>query len=182
MANIIEEFASFAGRYEGEGIDHTGSKFNWIVTLVPVVGDLAVAILGFATACDGSTLLEEHSIIATLRAGRIAMWTINSNGRSMWQLDLRRIVGPRDAWFFDDDSARALALAEKTEAPAPDSPRTHVFAMGDPADLKSHRIEITIELFPDGDLGYRYAWGQPGGEFADRWSARLRRVKPSPVK
>ncbi|MGO9455275.1 MAG: hypothetical protein ACLQDV_30135 [Candidatus Binataceae bacterium] len=179
MATIIEEFASFEGRYEGEGIDHTGSKFSWMVTLIPVVGDLAVAILGLATAPDGSTLHEEHSIIAPLRAGVIAMWTINRNGRLMWQLQLRRIVGPRDAWFFDDDTSRALALAEKTETPAPDSPRTYVFGMGDPADIKSYRIEITIELFPDGALGYRYAWGEPGGEFADRWSGRLRQVKPS---
>jgi hypothetical protein len=35
-------------------------------------------------------------------------------------------------------------------------------------------MEIAIDLHPGGDLGYRFAWGLPGGEFAPRSGVRMR--------
>ena len=53
---------------------------------------------------------------------------------------------------------------------------TLVFRYGDLEKRSTFREEVRIDLFEGGDLGYRYAWGMPEGEFRDRSRVRMRRI------
>ena len=46
-----------------------------------------------------------------------------------------------------------------------------VFAFGERSRTHEFREEITVELYPNGSIGYKYAWGMSGGSFADRSGA-----------
>jgi lactoylglutathione lyase len=50
------------------------------------------------------------------------------------------------------------------------------FAFGAAEDRDAFREVISIDLWRDGDLGYRYAWAMPGQELAERSGVRMRLV------
>ena len=77
------------------------------------------------------------------------MVTLNSNAPSALTLELRR-AGEEDG-----------------------SERTIVFGIGAPDAADTLRMEVALDLWPGGELTYRFAWGLPGGSYASRSSVRM---------
>jgi len=65
--------------------------------------------------------------------------------------------------------------ARRHGAPPEGVEATLIFGSGDREDTDVHRVEIAIDLWPDGALGYRTAWGLPGGAFLPRSQVRMER-------
>lgn len=152
MSTIVEALAARAGRYAGEGINHDQEPFRGELTLTPVADGAAIAIDYTATGLGeqaGTVFHTEHSVIATDATGAPLLATVNAHGGGLQSMPLRR------------------------DAPEDGSERTLVFGFNDPADTAAFRMEIAIDLWPNGDLTYRHAWGLPGGSFAPRSGARL---------
>lgn len=150
-----ELLRSFAGRYAGHGIDHEDQPFHGELELSHE-GMLDRGFsLGFrATGIDGTSYHEERSWLAPDSEGRMCLWSINTN------------------------QPACLCHVRRHGAPAAGARATLVFGSGDPQDAGQYRVEIAIDLFPDGDLGYRYTWGLPGGEFRPRSTVRMSPVGP----
>lgn len=140
-----------SGRYSGEGLNHDNEPFKGLLQLRYLLGEAGVGLTFTATGVGGQVYHEEETFLAPGPEGTLVLSTINSN----------------------DPVLRTYAL--RREGPEGGSQHTYVFGIGDPADKEAFRCEIALDLFESGDLGYRYAWGLPGGEFADRSGVRLRR-------
>ena len=140
-----------SGRYSVEGINHESEPFRGLLQLRYLIGEAGLGIAFTATGIGGEVYHEEESLLAPGPEGSLVLSTINSNDPTLRTYPLRR------------------------EGPEGGSQHTYVFAVGDPGDKDAYRCEIALDLFESGDLGYRYAWGLPGGEFAERSGVRLRR-------
>ena len=144
----LELLRSCAGRYAGHGINHEDQPFHGELEL-EVLFERALALTFRATGIDGTPYHEERTWIAVDGEGRLCLWTVSTNVPTC------------------DPHVR------RHGAPVAGSRATVVFGHGDPTDAERYRSEIAIDVWPNGDLGYRYAWGLPGGEFAPRSSVRM---------
>jgi hypothetical protein len=152
MSNIIQDLCRLSGIYAGEGIEHLGNSFKGKLTITPIVQERGILLLFTAKSLKGDILQEEHTVIAPMMgSGQLGLWTLGSNIRGMLLHPLRRDEHLRDG-------SRALT-----------------FGTGDPTDSSSFREEITLEICPEDQIGYRYAWGRPGGVFAPRSGLRMAR-------
>lgn len=156
MPNVIEDLCRLSGSYAGDGIEHTGNGFKGELTIAPIVQRRGVLLLFTAKNLKGQILQEEHTLVAPMMGtGQIGMWTLGSNIGGVLFHPLRR-----DERLHD--GSRALT-----------------FGAGDPTDSSSFREEITLEICVSDQIGYRYAWGHPGGDFAPRSSLRMARLASS---
>lgn len=155
-AASLPELAKLQGEYRGTGINHERREFTGLFGLAPIVGGRGLSLEFRATGADGTVFHDEHSFIGPTFAGSTALWVISNNHPAVIQHDLRRVE------------------------PLPTGGSTLVFGINDPLDKKSFREEIALDLHSNGDLGYRYSWGMPGGEFAERSGLRMVRSSPSP--
>lgn len=151
MTDAIAELVERAGTYRGEGINHDRQPFVGTLTLRAVAGVPGVALEFMARGEGGEVFHAEHTLIGPGEGGRPTLVTLGSNGGGLLVLPLRR---------------------EEAEADT----RTLVFGVGDPADRAAFRMEVAVDLHPDGALGYRYSWGLPDGDFAPRSGLRLVRA------
>ncbi|HVZ40709.1 MAG TPA: hypothetical protein VHI13_15625 [Candidatus Kapabacteria bacterium] len=135
-----------AGTYSGPGINHEEAAFTGLMTLA--AGEGYVALEFSAVGADGTLYHREESRIES-RDGTSVLIVRSSNHPSAMEHELR--------------------YTERTFAGA----RTYVFGHGDTEERDTFREEITLTFHENGDIGYDYAWGMPGGEFADRSSARM---------
>jgi hypothetical protein len=145
----IDALRDRAGRYTGRGINHDQQPFEGTLELSSVVSGKGLALTFTATGDDGTVYHEEHSVIGPGFDGALGLWTLCNNAPGMTALALRR-----------DGEVEGCR-------------RSLVFGVGDPDDEGSFREEIALDLHADGSLGYRFAWGLPGGEFAPRSGLRL---------
>jgi hypothetical protein len=156
MPTLIEDLCELCGSYAGDGIEHMGNSFKGELTIAPIVRRRGVLLLFIARSLEGQTLQEEHTVIAPMMGtGQIGLWTLGSNIGSVLLHLLRR-----------DEQLQ-------------DGSRAVTFGAGDPADSSAFREEITLEICPQNQIGYRYAWGRPGGEFAPRSGVRMARLPSS---
>ena len=152
MASLIQDLCELAGSYAGEGVEHLGNSFKGEMTIEPIVRQRGILLRFTARSMDGQILQEEHTVIAPIMgSGQIGLWTLGSNIAAMLLHPLRR------------------------DERLPDGSRALTFGAGDPGDSSGFREEITIEICPEDRVGYRYAWGRPGGEFAPRSGLRMTR-------
>lgn len=149
MNDVLRSLLRRAGRYGGHGINHEDEPFYGELELTDLLGGHGVSIRYRATGIDGTALHDERTWIAASDAGALALWTISSNASQVMRHELA-------ADHETDDCERVLK-----------------FRLGDPADRGIYRNQVTLELFKDGRLGYRYAWGLPGQPFEDRSSVAL---------
>ena len=154
MADVIEALLKRVGSYGGHGINHHDQPFYGELELSVMLDGAAVGIRFQATGIDGVVLHDERTWIASTAEGGLALWTISTSANSVLRHDLA-------ADRSTDELERLL-----------------LFRMGEPSDRSSLRNQVTLELFVDGRLGYRYAWGRPGEDFADRSSVQMSRVDP----
>lgn len=161
MTDVLRSLLRRAGRYGGHGINHEDEPFYGELELSDLLGGHGVSIRYRASGINGTPLHDERTWIAATAEGTLALWTISSNASQVMRHELAA----------DHDST--------------DCERVLKFRLGDPADRSIYRNQVTLELFHDGKLGYRYAWGMPGQAFEDRSAVTLSLAslvpKPTPT-
>lgn len=138
------------GHYAGHGINHEDEPFHAELHLAALEVQPGVTIHYRAVGIDGTVYHDERTWIARDDTGRLALWSIHTNGAGV-----RKHVHRHGAKV---DGALL----------------TLVFGQGNPLDNTAYREEVAVDLWPDGELSYRYAWGLPGGDHRPRSSVRLR--------
>ncbi len=66
-----------------------------------------------------------------------------------------------------------MVHTRRNGAPSDEVTASLVYGLGDRGDPTVVRIEVTLDLWPDGDITYRFAWGMPGGELKLRSAVRM---------
>lgn len=142
--DVAQELRPWAGRYAGSGVNHEGEAFTGQLTLTPVLGGQGLRLHFLANLGDGTVAHEEESLISPALAGGWVLWCLNTNAPGAYAHQL--VAGP-----LPQGATQAF-----------------VFEHGKLEDESSFRERITLSLHPEGALGYTYAWGLPGGPFAER--------------
>ncbi|MES2964670.1 MAG: hypothetical protein V4760_12330 [Bdellovibrionota bacterium] len=154
MAPLLDHLVSISGRYSGEGRTTDGFAFEGDFEIASKVRDSLIEI-SFRAADRDSSFHEESSWIATdLLTSRPALWTVSTNTPGVLRHDL-----VEDS-ILDDTGARKI-----------------VFRLGDFADTRRFRQEISLEIASDGTLTYQYAWGVPHEEMKPRVRANLKPLR-----
>ena len=144
---IIAKLAERVGQYSGGGVNHEGQAFRGELVLSLLLKGAGIHLSFKASGDDGTIFHEETTTIAPDLMGEVGLYNLNTN---MPGLTHHRLI---------------QETGEKA-----------VFAFGDRTDHNTFREEITLELNADGSVGYKYAWGMPGGEFAERSGAVMKKI------
>mgnify|MGYP000480290697 CR=1 FL=1 len=147
--DVIGALLQRVGTYSGHGINHEDEPFHAELEVTRLVDGKGVTMRFRAQAIDGTLMHDERTWVAP-DGPAIFMWSIHSNGAGVRKRDQR--------------NGATVAAAD----------RTLVFGYGDPAASHTYREEVAIDLWPDGSISYRYAWGLPGAPLASRSSVRMR--------
>jgi hypothetical protein len=151
--DFISQLKTRLGSYKGRGTNHEGQPFTGSLTISKLLGGIGICLSFKAIGDDGTSLHEEVSTIAPDLSGRIGLYNLNTNLPGI----LHHILCENTATLAGLESA--------------------VFRFGERSNVSSFREEITMELLPTGQIGYKYAWGMPGGDFADRSGALMERLQ-----
>ena len=152
MGHDLAPLLARLGSYGGHGINHEDQPFYGELALAPILGDRGVALSFRAVGIDGTLYHEEAGWIARDAAGQLSLWSLHRHSGQVLHHELRYGAPPRD-----------------TEA-------TLVFGHGDRNEIDTMRIEVALDLYADGAVGYRFAWGLPSETFAPRSSVRMDRL------
>lgn len=149
MSPLLDAFVARLGRVSGHGIDQAERPFHGELTLEALPGLLGVTFHFVAVGIDGSVYRDERGWIAPDDEGQIALWCMHAGGRGVSRHDLR-------------NGAPQAGVTAKA-----------VFGRGNPADPEHPRVEIVLELWADGDVGYRRTEGVAEGPFVPQWALRM---------
>ena len=152
MNRLITALLSYQGRYCGTGINHDNQEFIGEFHLKPAIKGKGVELEFVAKGKDGTIYHEEKTFIAPNELETISLWTLNNNV----------------PYLYEHKISEARTSEGATD--------TFVFKHNDPNNSNQFRETISIDLWPNGDLSYRYAWGLPGGDFEDRSGLRMQRL------
>jgi len=144
--SLFVQLERYVGQYGGEGINHEDQTFTGEFVLSKSINSFSISFK--ATGAKGELYHEERTTIALSTNEKPGLWSVNTNNPVMLQHDFRREVS--------EPGVKKI-----------------IFGFGDTETLSSFREEITLEMYENGDLGYRYSWGMPGGEFRDRSGLRM---------
>lgn len=150
--NLISKLKEHTGFYSGRGINHEEQPFTGTLAISEIVGGVGISIAFKAVGEDGTIYHEELSTIAPDLTGKIGLYNLDSNMPGLVHHILLR----------DEENGSGGRKA--------------IFSFGQRSDVQSFREEITLETIDRDSIEYRYAWGMPGGEFADRSGAVMRRT------
>ncbi len=153
MNHILHLLAEHRGLYQGEGRNHVGECFTGRLELLRLPEDRTMAIRFSAAAPDGTIYHAEESIVADEAEDVVLVVESENMPEKVLEHRFRR------------------------EEAADGSFHAFVFGYNEVGDRESFRQEIAIELWENGDIGYRYSWGLPGGEFEPRSSVRMHPVQ-----
>ena len=160
MKNRLADLIAKGGVYQGSGTNHEGQSFIGSLALTPCAKGRGLSLDFVATGLSGETFHTEHSLIGPTLDDGIAIWILSSNH-----------PGVTEHRLTDEEQSRKSETEEC---------RTLVFRCGDMTNVKTFREEVYLDLWTNGDVGYRYAWGMPGGKFEDRSGACMRLVATMP--
>jgi hypothetical protein len=152
--NIFNQFRSRSGHYEGEGMDSEGEELASRLTIDSMQAGNGIAVTLMATRSDGSIYHEERSLLV---AGASNYVTLTNTFPNIHELALRSTKG------LDDGGIRCL------------------FRRGDVKRKSSLPIELAIELWGNGDVGFTYLWGLAGQPYKVQLSARMQRLTHPPT-
>ena len=141
MKSVFSDLEKYVGFYRGDGINHEQQPFTGELSLSKSIGGFNLTFR--ATGKDQTLYHEENTTIALSPNEKIALWSVNTNNPFMLQHDLRKDETQKDKVIL-------------------------VFGFNDPGNTQAFREEIKMELHADGQFGYHYSWGMPGGEFKPR--------------
>ena len=150
--DFLSLLATKTGHYHGDGINHEGSAFHGKFLLTTRFGGKGLTIDFSATGKDGTVYHEEHSLLSLNSAGKPALWILSNNHPAI--LEHHLMASPA----------------------ASGAAHSFSFATGSANDINSFREIVTIDLWPDDSITYRYAWGMPGQPFADRSGVRMKKA------
>ena len=150
--NDLIKLVSRVGTYSGDGKNHEGQHFKGTLEIRNLLGGRGVLFVFKATALDGTFFHEEFSTIAPTIGGELMLFNLNTNTPGMVAHSLSRTVNTGDEMA------------------------SMVFLYGDLSNGQTFREQITIELHSNGCIGYKYAWGMPGGSFTDRSSVVMKKI------
>ncbi|NMP24637.1 hypothetical protein [Sulfobacillus harzensis] len=132
------------GRFMGHGINHAAERFVGTMTLMPVLGNCGT-VLTFTAMGDSDMIFhDERTLIGLDAQGRLSMVSTSNNTGALLHYALQDAEGGR-----------------------------LVFRLGDLDDEHSFRETRELVLHEDGDVTYRFSWGQPGGPFRERSVVRM---------
>ena len=155
MHDALTRLCARAGRYEGQGLNHRKQTFQATLNLTVIAKRRGITVDYRAQAEDSTLFHQEHTIIGLDSENNLCLWPIMSQLPHVLPHPLRR---DRET----DDGLRSI-----------------VFGCGETNDDTTFRQELTFDLWPGGDLGYRHAWGVPGHRFKTRSSCRLQSITES---
>lgn len=150
--NLISKLKEHSGFYSGHGINHEGQPFTGTFAISEIVGGVGISIAFKAVGEEGTIYHEEFSTVAPDLTGKIGLYNLNSNMPGL----VHHILLHCEVNNSGDYKA--------------------IFSFGQRSDTQSFREEITLEIIDRDSVGYRYAWGMPGGEFADRSGVIMKRI------
>ncbi|HHO50203.1 MAG TPA: hypothetical protein ENK18_04845 [Deltaproteobacteria bacterium] len=151
----LDRLLTRVGRYGGHGINHEDQPFHGELCLEAILDGGGIALSFRAVGIDGTLYHEERGWIAPDEGGALALWSLSTEGPGV-RRHLRR------------------------HGVAPEGVETSlIFGLGDRTDASVLRVELALDLWPDGDIGYRSAWGLPHGAFEPRSSVRMHPVEAS---
>lgn len=149
MVDLFKALYKHAGSFEGTGINHEGQGFRGILSIIPQFEGKGLTIDFCATGVDGTVYHKEHSILGITPFETLSLWVLSNNH-----------PGVVEHKFFDDGTS-------------PGAKATLSFRCGDFDNTDSFREVISIDLWPTGDVSYRYSWGMPGGHFKERSAVKM---------
>lgn len=150
VANLVELLAKRAGRFEGEGVNHEGQWFKGTLEVSPVVDGKGVAISFCAIGKDGACYHKELSIIADDENAKCGLWTVSTNIVCFTAFKLQELLQE------NEQALTAVFTQVNQQSPA--------------------LVEITIDLWHNRDISYRYAWNLPGEAIKPRSSVRMQPI------
>jgi hypothetical protein len=147
IAKLIDHF----GQYRGQGINHEGEPFIGSFSLGKLLDGRGFSVTFQAQSTKDPSLIfhSETSTIAANQAGGLSLFNLNSNMPFLAEHSL-------------------VSNKEETDR------IEFIFRFGTLENTNSFREEIKLEIFKD-KIGYHYAWGVPGGEFAHRSGAVMQK-------
>jgi len=148
-SDLIKKLSQQKGTFKGRGLNHEKQTFDGVLTLIPLLSGLGISLHFRATGEDGAVFHEEYTTIAPTLTDGLYLFNLNSNMPGLVSHKLIR----------EESSSPNVECA--------------VFAFEDRANKNVFREEITLELHSNGGIAYKYAWGMPQGEFADRSGAMM---------
>jgi len=151
MNEIIGELCKREGRYLGRGINHDKENFEGEFVVNPIINGHGVEIEFKATGDDGTVYHTEKTTLALSHDDKPYLWSINSNAPYVFQHELRRNEK------FDGNNTKLI------------------FGFNDSDNKDIFREEIQLELYENGEIGYHYYWGMPGGDFAYRSGLKMKK-------
>ena len=149
MTDPITRLIARQGTYTGTGLDHEGQEFHATLRLSAPCERKGVALDFRAVTSDGLVTHEERSLLSRTIRDDIALWVMSTNHPGVVEHQL---------------------AAEETG----DECSTLRFSFGAQDDRQAFREIVSLDLWRNGDVGYRYAWAMPGQDMAERSGARMR--------
>jgi hypothetical protein len=136
----------------GAGINHEGQEFTGTLRATTVFNGAGASLHFKATGREGEVFHEEASLIGPDHEGKPSLFVLSTNHPFVMPHQLKHQARDLDGERF-------------------------VFSAGDMTNKAIFREEITLKIFQDGSVEYSYAWGMPGGEFAERSTAKMAPVR-----
>ena len=144
----FSELYSLKKSYGGNGINHEQQSFVGSLEISPLLNGKGSLLVFKAIAQDGTVFHEETSLLGPGFDEKPCLFMLSNNHPA---------VTPHQ-------------LKEETKSPELHS---YIFGFGDVSDRNSFREEIKLALYADGSAEYKYFWGMPDGNFAERSGARM---------
>lgn len=145
------------GTYKGLGINHESLPFTGTFRLTETIKDKCFTLDFKAVGEQGEAYHQEHSLLGITARGGFSLFEMSNNH-----------PGVLEHTFFEC-------------APIAGATHTLSFKAGEVENKNDWREIISLDLWPTGELTYRFAWGMPGGEFKDRSSVKMKSGFDRPI-
>lgn len=157
MKQLLSVLSDLTGSYYGQGVNHENLPFSGTLTFSNSFQDKGFSIDFTARGADGTVYHKEHSVLGLNGQGGVSLWVMSDNHPGVMEHRL------------NDGGLTVGAL------------HTFSFVAGVLSESNQFRESVTLDIWPDGDISYRYAWGLPGGEFKERSGLRLKHGSRIPI-
>lgn len=149
MKEVLGLLQQIQGSYKGSGVNHEGQKFESRFAISSILDGVGAYLTFAATGSKGEAYHTEHSLIGKDFQGNISLFVLSNNHPGLTPHPLKKI--------------------EETSQ----GTKKIIFGFGNVDEGNTFREEIILEIYPDNKIDYRYFWGLPKGEFAERSGATM---------
>lgn len=152
MKEVLGLFDQIQGVYKGHGTNHEGQKFESHFSISPILNSQGAYLTFSATGLNGEVYHAEHSLIGKDFQGNLSLFVLSNNHPGLTPHNLKKI---------EESSNGSKKI---------------IFGFGNIEDTNSFREEIVLEVLPEQKIEYRYFWGMPKGDYAERSGALMSKV------